>query len=158
VHAVGKTITQEFAIGGFSEIGTGARDYGMGIVRIDPRFIANHPAAARWRRHVLLRLDRQTTAGQVYAVLRTINPASVSQDHAIPLLCLEYDDRLVLGVAKGEKATIRLSKASLWGRFQYFRNHPNIMVRSYTRYTFITGVFTALLGAMTWALLRRFSL
>jgi len=157
---VAKSITQEFVIGGFSQISTGARDYGMGVVRIDPRFLSSNAAAARWPRHALLRLRGQGKrgVGQVFGVLRTIDPADLPHEQALPLLCLEYDDRLLLGVEKGEKATVRLSEAGLWGRYQYFRYHPNIVVRSYTRYTFLTGVFTALLGAMTWALFRRFGL
>jgi len=155
-----KAIAQEFVIGGFSQIRTGARDYGMGIVRIDPRFLANHPQAVRWPRHALLRVRVGKGAGtkQVYGVLRTIDPADLPEDQNTPLLCLEYDDRLLLAVEKGDKVTVCLSEAGLWGRYKYFRDHPNIVVRSYTRYTFITGIFTALLGAMAWALFRKFGL
>jgi hypothetical protein len=150
-----KSVAQDFVIGGFSQIGTGARDYGMGVVRIDHRFMASHPVAAHWPRHALLRMqvEKEDGARQVYGMLRAIDPAELPETPA-PLLCLEYDDRLLLGVEKGDKVTIGVSKAGLWGRYKYFRDHPNIVVRSYTRYTFLTGIFTALLGAMTWALFR----
>jgi hypothetical protein len=157
---MGRAVTREFLIGGFSEIDTGGRDYGMGVVRIDPRLTSGDPAAARWRRHALLRLQVKKAGGtrRVYALARPIDPADLPQDRELPLLCLEYDDRLTLGVEKGETATVQLSKAGLWGRYQYFRNHPNIVVRSYTRYTFLTGIFTAVLGAITWALFRKFGM
>jgi hypothetical protein len=103
-------------------------------------------------------VERKAGRANVYALLRAIDPSDLPDGNESPLLCLEYDDRLLLGVEKGERVTLGLSKASLWGRFQYFRNHPNIVVRSYTRYTFMTGIFTALLGAMAWALFRRFGL
>jgi len=152
-----KSVVQEFAIGGFSEIGTGARDYGMGVVRIDQRFLQGNPAAARWPRHALLRVHARKGGRpkHIYGMLRAINPEGLPDgpDQA-PLLCLEYDDRLLLGVEKGDRITLSLSQAGLWGRYKYFRDHPNIVVRSYTRYTFLTSVFTALLGAMTWALFR----
>ena len=155
-----KVIRQDCLIGGFSQIRTGQRDYGTGVVRIDPRFLARHPEVARWQRHALLRVRIGTGAAakQVYGVLRAINPADLPEDENTPLLCLEYDDRLLLGVEKGAKVSVALSEAGLWGRYMYFRNHPNIVVRSYTRYTFMTGIFTALLGAMTWALFRKFGL
>jgi hypothetical protein len=155
---MGKTIIQEFLIGGFSDISTGGRDYGMGVVRIDQRFLSRHNIGSRWRRHELLRLRLEGPGAneRVYAVLRVIDPADLSAEQNPPVLCLEYDDRLLLGVEKGKKATVHLSKAGIWGRLQYFRNHPNIVVRSYTRYTFMTGLFTTLLGAMAWALFKRF--
>jgi hypothetical protein len=147
-------------IGGFSDIRSGTRDYGMGVVRLDPRVLSGDPAATGWGRHTLLRLTAEAKPGRrhVYAVLRAIDPSDLPDGQELPLLCLEYDDRLLLGVEKGESTTVRLSQAGLWGRFHYFRNHPNIVVRSYTRYTFMTGIFTALLGAMTWALFRKFGL
>jgi hypothetical protein len=105
-----------------------------------------------------LRLMKPGGKGGVHALLRVIDPSSLPEEKELPLLCLEYDDRLLLGVEKGERVAISLSRAGLWGRLQYFRNHPNIVVRSYTNYTFLTGVFTALLGAMAWALFRRFGI
>lgn len=105
-----------------------------------------------------MRIGTGAAAKQVYGVLRAINPADLPEDENTPLLCLEYDDRLLLGVEKGAKVSVALSEAGLWGRYMYFRNHPNIVVRSYTRYTFMTGIFTALLGEMTWALFRKFGL
>jgi hypothetical protein len=153
-------IGYEFVIGGFSDIKTGGRDYGMGIVRIDPRFLTTNPAAASWPRHTLLLLR---TAGKaksktLYAVLRTISPSDLPKDQPLPLLCLEYDDRLLLDLEKGDKVTLEISKAGIWGRYKYFRDHPNIIVRAYVRYAFMTGVFTAVLGAIAWALFRRFGL
>jgi hypothetical protein len=157
---MGKAITQAFRIGGFSQIDSGARDYGMGVVRIDQRLLVVNPVAARWGRHALLRIKREegTGGGPVYAMLRAIDPLDLPGEDDVLTLCLEYDDRLLLQVEKGETATLHLSKASVWGRYQYFRNHPNIVVRSYTRYTFLTGVFTTLLGATAWALFRKFGM
>ena len=154
-------VRQEFLIGGFYEIKTGTRDYGMGIVRVDPKFLKDNPVAERWQRHALVRvrvIEGTHRGKDLYAVLRSINPADLPKGHDVPLLCLEYDDRLLLGVEKGDKVTLELKLAGVWGRYKYFRDHPNIVVRAYIGYAFMTGVFTTVLGAIAWALFRRFGL
>jgi hypothetical protein len=149
-------IAGRFVIGGFSQIGTGNRDYGMGIVRIDPRFLATNREASKWPRHTLVKLTLRTKEKNksLYAILRPINPDDIPEKEERYYLCLEYDDRLVLNVQKGQEVEICLNKAGLIGQYMYFRGHPNIMVRAYLRYAFLTSIFTTIMGAIMWTIIR----
>lgn len=150
----------EFKIGGFSELGTGPRDYGMGVVRIDDRFISSGGSSARWNRHALLKLQvtRNGKTRATFAALRAIDKNSPVLPAGQHLLCLEYDDRRLLGVEKGEFVPITITEAGLWGRYWYFRDHPNVLLRTYTRYTFIVALLGAITGAFVTAVLKRLGL
>jgi hypothetical protein len=147
-------VAGRFVIGGFSQIGTGSRDYGMGIVRVDPRFLAANKEASKWPRHTLVRLMKGKKS--LYAILRPINPDDIPEKEERYYLCLEYDDRLVLDVQKGQEVEIRMDKAGLVGQYMYFRGHPNIMVRAYLRYAFLTSIFTTIMGAIVLTIIRNF--
>lgn len=149
--------TSRFVIGGFSQIGTGNRDYGMGIVRVDPRYLAADKDASKWPRHTLVKLTLRTDGKNrsLYAILRPINPDDIPEKEERHYLCLEYDDRLALNVHKGQEIDVCLEKAGLIGQYMYFRGHPNIMIRAYLRYAFIASILTTIMGAIAWTIIRQ---
>lgn len=143
-------VSQIFRVGGFSELGTGSRDYGMGIVRIDWRQTPGEPI----RRHDLVKITCVDTKRHTYAAFRLIDPNAPNIPVDVPLLCMEYDDRLLLGVEKGEERTFAISRAGLYGQYRYFQSHPNVVIRAYTRYTFLVGLLGAAVGAIVTSILR----
>jgi hypothetical protein len=142
----------KFEITGFSALKSGDRDYGFGVVRLDPRYVEK----CRWGRHTLLRIRVTTPKGTqtTFAALRTIDPETVKLPEGHYLLALEYDDRLHLNVDKTRVYEIDITKAGLYGQYRYFRDHPNIVLRAYTRYTFVVGMVGAAIGALVTAALK----
>jgi hypothetical protein len=84
-------LEDNFTIGGFKEIGTGARDYGFGIIRIDEQYLKDKKIMESWSRHTLIRVKRPDRGKTAYGVLRVIPHTLTGEPTALPLICIEED-------------------------------------------------------------------
>ncbi len=137
---------------GFSEIGTGGRDYGQGVVRITKNaFTAQELGTFMLRRNNLLKLSRCDNGKTTFAFFRPLPDSTLAEPTNQPKIFMEYDDRLQLDVFdKGDVVELEISPAGLLGRLSYFTNHPNILVRTnaYLSLT-LTGASILLAIALT---------
>lgn len=127
-----------FKIQGFKYIETGPQDYGHGIIRIDSKSKHAVEQLADLRRNDLVRVQ-QRNGMWVTGILRYFDSTDES------LLCLEYDDRLQLGVEKGDSVELMIRKASSLERAVFFWHHPNPIVRiEFKLAVFLASVSVAL--------------
>lgn len=130
---------EEFTVQGFKHIGTGPQDYGQGIVRVSSRAKKELKQLEKLSRNDLIRVQRKD--GQwMTGLLRYFD------SNEARLLCIEYDDRLELGVNKGENAELSIRKAYRAERALFFWHHPNPIVRIEFKLAVALGLLCVLLG------------
>jgi hypothetical protein len=134
----------EFKVEGFRYAGTGERDYGQGIVRVSLAFIqAKHPKALQWPRNQLVRIRHEGSGRRIVCLFRPL----ISDEPN--LLCLEYDDRLKLGIMeKGQFHRLSIKKAGGFRSFGFYWNHPNPLVSFDFRLTVYLTMVSIVLGAL----------
>ena len=132
-----KFLRETVTIRGFSEIGTNSQDYGKGVIRARPEFATKIGVRGR---HNLVRIQSSCGSCWITAVLR-MNRDLKSSD-----IALEYDQRRLLDVKKGESYELVFSKAGTIGWWVFFWNHPSIEFRMMSRMTIIVAVLSAVAG------------
>lgn len=110
-------------LGGFSEINTGSQDYGQGIVRVSSALKEKHADVFSGIKRGGLVHVKSDSGAAIVGVIRYF-------DNEKEMLCVEYDDRLALGVDKGKTAKLRVGKASYaaMGRFFWFHSNPIVSI------------------------------
>lgn len=133
-----------FKVEGFTYAGTANRDYGQGIIRISTTFLRNNaPHVLDWRRHQLVRLRNVANNKSLCAILRLID---TDEDN---LICLEYDDRIKLGIMdKGKVHKMLIKKASGFNTFLFYWAHPNNLVRIDFKLSVYLTVVSIVLGVL----------
>lgn len=134
----------DFKVEGFKYAGTGDRDYGLGVVRISEQFLKVHAKSLlTWPRHQLVEIANPENGMKAICIFRPL----ISNEEN--LLCLEYDDRLKLGITnKGKTHRLKLSKAGNLSSLTFYWNHPNILVRIEFRLTVYLTVISVILGVL----------
>lgn len=125
---------------GFSYSESGPQDYGQGVVRLDAR-LATSPALSEVKRNGLVRVNCKEKKF-VYAVARFGDLKEKD------VLCMEYDDRLQLGLEKGKRESFYISPANFLGYLPYLWNHPNLTIRIDFKITIAIAVLSILSGIL----------
>jgi hypothetical protein len=132
----------EALICGFSDVNSGNKDYGQGILRVDSRLITEIASKGHQLvRNDLIRLEN-SSHDKIFATLRV-----AELDHPRKI-ALELDDRLKLGLEKQQSQHLFLRRAYKIEAISYFWNHSNPTVRIEFKLAVILSAMSFLLGAI----------
>lgn len=141
-------IKENFKIGGFREISTGPRDYGKGILRFKQDLFARLAKEEDISRHSIVSITTDDYSRSVFGFARPF-PDETQGANDSSDICMEYDDRLGLGLTdKGNQLKLILSKAGPADRIRFLLNHPDVIVRMNSRFTFWVGAWGAVVSAL----------
>lgn len=126
---------------GFSDIGTGVRDYGKGIIRISSTSPLGSTLLSEPNRHLLVRVETRAH-DRVLAIARPTPNLTANE------VALEYHDRLRLSVEKGAQVEISIVAARRIETFGYLWSHPDSIIRYQFRLSVYLTSIALLVGSL----------